>query len=113
MIDSQVLKRLDFPAYCVKVLENGLVVISGGGGTSKTGVGNSIELGIIDYSNISLFNENNLLNTNALVNNSIAQFQSIYTFEPNDAVMKFISFSLDRLQSTTIKGITNKKYLFI
>ena len=84
MAESQVLKRLDFPAYCVKVLDNGLVAISGGGGTSKTGVANSIELGLVDYAPISSETGRH------------AQFQSVHTFEPNDAIMKFISFTVDR-----------------
>jgi len=86
MADSQVLKRLDFPAYCVRVLDNGLVAIAGGGGTSKTGVGNSIELGLVNYSTVDLANSDN----------NRAQFQSIHTFEPHDAIMKFISFAVDR-----------------
>lgn len=91
MTESQVLKRLDFPAYCVRVLDNGLVAIAGGGGTSKTGVGNSIELGLIDYSSAQ--------------SQCHAQFQSIHTFEPQDAIMKFISFSVDK---STIKPINGK-----
>lgn len=85
MTESQVLKRLDFPAYCIRVLDNGLVAIAGGGGTSKTGVGNSIELGLVDYSSFQ--------------NHCHAQFQSIHTFEPQDAIMKFISFSVDKTGS--------------
>ncbi len=83
MTESQVLKRLDFPAYCVRVLDNGLVAIAGGGGTSKTGVGNSIELGLVNY-----------VTPDAAKNH--AQFESIHTFEPRDAVMKFTSFTVDR-----------------
>ncbi len=83
MTESQVLKRLDFPAYCVRVLDNGLVAISGGGGTSKTGVGNSIELGLVNYAAVASAKNH-------------AQFESIHTFEPQDAVMKFTSFSIDR-----------------
>lgn len=88
MAESQVLKRLDFPAYCVQVLDNGLVAIAGGGGTSKTGVGNSIELGHVNYTTVELASQSGP--------NSHAQFQSIHTYEPQDAVMKFISFSVDR-----------------
>lgn len=88
MAESQVLKRLDFPAYCVQVLDNGLVAIAGGGGTSKTGVGNSIELGHVNYTTVELASQSGP--------NSHAQFQSIHTFEPQDAVMKFISFTVDR-----------------
>lgn len=84
MAESQVLKRLDFPAYCVRVLDNGLVAIAGGGGTSKTGVGNSIELGHVE------------LASKISGSNNHAQFQSIHTFEPQDAVMKFTSFAVDR-----------------
>lgn len=87
MAESQVLKRLDFPAYCVRVLDNGLVAIAGGGGTSKTGVGNSIELGLVNYSTVDL--------TNKGANNH-AQFESIHTYEPQDAIMKFINFTVDR-----------------
>lgn len=82
MTDSQVLKRLDSPAYCVRVLDNNLIAVSGGGGTAKTGVGNSIELGIVDYETAS--------------SSRAAQFQTIHKYEPNDAVMKFITFSHDR-----------------
>jgi len=84
MTDSQVLKLLEFPAYCVRVLDNGLIAIAGGGGTSKTGVSNCIELGIIDYSNNDL---------------NRAQFHSIHKFEPSDAIMKFTSFNYDRSYS--------------
>ncbi len=75
MEDSQVLKKLNYPAYCVKVLDNGLVALSGGGGTAKTGVENWLELGKIDYD--SEFN---------------AKFSTIYNFSTTDAIMKFISF---------------------
>lgn len=92
MAESQVLKRLDFPAYCVRVLDNGLVAIAGGGGTSKTGVGNSIELGTVNYLTVKHADSNNY-----------AQFQSIHTFEPQDAIMKFISFTVDRSLPTTTK----------
>ncbi len=112
MIDSQVLKRLDFPAYCVKVLDNGLVVISGGGGTSKTGVGNSIELGMLDYSNAA-FAATLPTTADQLTPSKCALFQSIYTFEPNDAVMKFISFTLDRYASNAAKPQLNGKWFFI
>jgi hypothetical protein len=78
MDDSQVLKKLNFPAYCVKVLDNGLIALSGGGGTAKTGVENWLELGKIDYD--SGFN---------------AKFSTICNFSTNDAVMKFISFQHD------------------
>lgn len=104
MTESQVLKRLEFPAYCVRVLDNGLIAISGGGGTAKTGVGNCIELGIIDYSNE--FNDE--------ITNNKPQFNSIHKFEPNDAIMKFISFSYDRSLTLnkpnrkTKNGLTDK-----
>ncbi len=88
MAESQVLKRLDFPAYCVQVLDNGLVAIAGGGGTSKTGVGNSIELGHVNYTTVELASKSGP--------NSHAQFQSIHTYEPQDAIMKFISFAVDK-----------------
>lgn len=98
MADSQVLKRLDFPAYCVRVLDNGLVAIAGGGGTSKTGVGNSIELGLVNYSTVDLANSEN----------NRAQFQSIHTFEPHDAIMKFISFAVDRSNDLN-NGLNSQK----
>ena len=93
---SQVLKKLDFPAYCIKHLENGLVAIAGGGGTSKTGVGNSIELGIIEYdaTNSSNISSNNKAKQHD--DDGIARFKSIHTFVPNDAIMKFVSFSCER-----------------
>ncbi len=94
MTDNQVLKRLEFPAYCVRVLDNGLIAVAGGGGTAKTGVGNCIELGIIDYS--SSMNENTNTTNSLVYNFNHAQFQSIHKFEPNDAIMKFISFTYDR-----------------
>jgi hypothetical protein len=75
MVDSQVLKKLTFPAYCVKVLDNGLVAISGGGGTAKTGVENWLEIGKIRYD--SQFN---------------ATFITIHDFATSDAVMKFTTF---------------------
>ena len=83
MEDSQVLKKLNFPAYCVKVLDNGLIALSGGGGTAKTGVENWLELGKIDYD--SEFN---------------AKFSTICNFSTNDAVMKFISFQHDPTSSS-------------
>jgi hypothetical protein len=76
-MESQVLKRLDYPAYCVRMLENGLIAISGGGGTAKTGVSNCIELGLADYSA------------------DISSFQTMHIYEPSDAVMKFASFSCE------------------
>lgn len=94
MTDSQVLKRLEFPAYCVRVLDNGLIAVAGGGGTAKTGVGNCIELGIIDYSNS--MNENTNTSNPLVYNFNHAQFHSIHKFEPNDAIMKFTSFTYDR-----------------
>lgn len=95
MTDSQVLKRLDWPPYCVRILDNNLVAVSGGGGTSKTGVGNCIELGIVDYatSDASI----SLPSTAALATSfNRAQFHTIHKYEPNDAIMKFISFTHDR-----------------
>ena len=76
MTDSQVLKRLEFPAYCVRVLDNGLIAVAGGGGTAKTGVGNCIELGIIDYSNS--MNENTNTSNPLVYNFNHAQFHSIH-----------------------------------
>lgn len=96
--DSQVLKRLDFPAYCIKLLDNGLVAIAGGGGTSKTGVGNSIELGLLDYEH------DNSCNVDGL-----AKFQSIHTFVPNDAIMKFVGFTCERQSSLMLKNNSSKQ----
>lgn len=99
---SQVLKRLDFPAYCVKLLDNGLIAIAGGGGTSKTGVGNSIELGLIEYDYDPKSNK-----TEANGNeNGLAKFKSIHTFVPNDAIMKFVSFSSERHNTITTNNKT-------
>lgn len=81
MTESQVLRRLDYPAYCIKLLDNGLVALAGGGGTAKTGVGNSIELGFVSYSN------------------NLAQFKEIHRFQSEDAIMKFVSFTLERSHS--------------
>lgn len=78
MSDSQVLRRLDYPAYCIKLLENGLVAMAGGGGTAKTGVGNSLELGFISYKN------------------NLAEFKQIHQFQSDDAIMKFVPFYLER-----------------
>ncbi|CAF0706670.1 unnamed protein product [Brachionus calyciflorus] len=78
MTESQVLRRLDYPAYCIKLLDNGLVALAGGGGTAKTGVGNSIELGFLTYSN------------------NTAEFKQIHQFNSEDAIMKFVSFTQER-----------------
>lgn len=78
MADSQVLRRLDYPAYCIKLLDNGLVAMAGGGGTAKTGVGNSLELGFISYKN------------------NLAEFKQIHQFQSEDAIMKFVPFYLER-----------------
>jgi hypothetical protein len=96
---SQVLKRLDFPAYCVKLLENGLIAIAGGGGTSKTGVGNSIELGLIEYDY-----DPKSKNTETADGTGSARFKSIHTFVPNDAIMKFVSFTSERHNTITNSG---------
>jgi hypothetical protein len=95
---SQVLKRLDFPAYCVKLLDNGLIAIAGGGGTSKTGVGNSIELGLIEYDYDPKSNDTETSGTGS------ARFKSIHTFVPNDAIMKFVSFTNERHTAITTTG---------
>jgi hypothetical protein len=92
MLQSQVLRKLDFPAYCIKVLDNGILVITGGGGTSKTGVGNSIELGFIEYSPMKFTGEYK------------AYFKLIHKFETCDAIMKFVTFNL----SFNEKRIPNK-----
>lgn len=79
--ESQVLKRLDYPAYCIKLLDNGLVAIAGGGGTSKTGVRNSLEIGHINYfhsSPSSAFR---------------AEYNQIAEIGTEDAIMKFVSFT--------------------
>ncbi len=89
MVDSQVLTHLNFPAYCVKVLDNGLVVIAGGGGTAKTGVENLLQIGKIRYD--SQFN---------------ATFITIHKFSTNDAIMKFITFKYDYNQNTSNKNST-------
>jgi hypothetical protein len=91
---SQVLKKLDFPAYCIKLLDNGLIAIAGGGGTSKTGVGNSIELGLIDYQYSE--SESKASVDASLSGGGIARFKSIHTFVPNDAIMKFVGFTSER-----------------
>ena len=83
MVDSQVLRRLDFPAYCVKLLDNGLLAIAGGGGTAKTGVGNSIELGFLEYSGEQASGAYS------------ASFKLIHKFETHDAIMKFVSFTCE------------------
>lgn len=80
--DSQVLKRLDFPAYCIRLLDNGLVAIAGGGGTSKTGVTNWIEIGHINYTNTD--DPNEPFHT---------EFKLVATLETTDAIMKFVCFS--------------------
>jgi hypothetical protein len=79
MSESLVLRKLDFPAYCIKLLDNGLIAISGGGGTSKTGVGNSIELGFIEISQKN--------------NENYAIFNLIHKCETSDAIMKFVTFN--------------------
>lgn len=86
MLDSQVLKRLDFPAYCIKLLENGLVAIAGGGGTAKTGVTNWIEIGHVSYTTTSSpsVDPQNSFNT---------EFRLIAKLETVDAIMKFVCFS--------------------
>ena len=81
--ESQVLKRLDFPAYCVRVLENGLVAVAGGGGQAKTGVANCVELGTIE-----------------IEPGEKCRFNSLHKFEPNDAIMKFASFSFKRTSTS-------------
>jgi hypothetical protein len=91
MAESQVLKRLDSPAYCIRVLDNGLVAIAGGGGKAKTGVGNLIELGLIDY---HYENKSSSISNN----DGQARFKTIHTFEPDDAIMKFVSFTLESNQ---------------
>ena len=101
MAESQVLKRLEFPAYCIRVLDNGLVAIAGGGGTSKTGVGNLIEIGIIDYK------IQNAVNNNSNERDGIAQFKSISKFEPEDAIMKFVSFTNGRQNSSASNKTSN------
>ena len=92
MEDSQVLKKLNFPAYCVKVLDNGLIALSGGGGTAKTGVENWLELGKIDYD--SEFN---------------AKFTTICNFPTSDAVMKFISFQYDTTTSSSQSSLSSSQ----
>ena len=94
MSESQVLKRLDSPAYCIKVLDNGLVAIAGGGGKAKTGVGNLIEVGLIDY---QLENGRSSIKAES---EGHAKFKLINTFEPEDAIMKFVSFSFERDQES-------------
>jgi hypothetical protein len=91
MVDSQVLKKLTFPAYCVRVLDNGLVVISGGGGTAKTGVENWLEIGKIRYD--AQFN---------------ATFITIHNFATSDAVMKFTSFKYNANQNADADMKTNQ-----
>ena len=107
--ESQVLKRLDFPAYCIRMLENGLVALSGGGGTAKTGVANSIELGLVDY-DLNDYSGRPATSKDAssspilerLLSNGFqkgplkAHFETVHAYQPADAIMKFISFSIDR-----------------
>lgn len=93
MSDSLVLKRLDFPAYCVKLLDNGLVAIAGGGGTSKTGVTNWIEIGHVTYTNTSDFSNNNSKHQN----NFNTEFRLVAKLETVDAIMKFVCFSSPHL----------------
>lgn len=38
------LARLDFPPYCMKVISERHILIAGGGGSSKTGVPNCIDI---------------------------------------------------------------------
>ena len=83
MSEGQILKRLEFPAYCVRVLENGLVAIAGGGGVAKTGVANCIEIGTIDFDP-------------SLDPTQRCRFNSLHIFEPNDAIMKFSTFKFER-----------------
>lgn len=92
MSDSQVLRRLDYPAYCIKLLENGLVAMAGGGGTAKTGVGNSLELGFISYKN------------------NLAEFKQIHQFQSEDAIMKFVPFYLER-QNIKFESKINDIYI--
>lgn len=89
MANSQVLRRLDYPAYCIKLLDNGLVALAGGGGTAKTGVGNSLELGFVSYVN------------------QLAEFKQIHAFQCEDAIMKFVSFTLERPHSKSETKITD------
>lgn len=94
MADSQVLKRLDFPAYCIKLLDNGLIAIAGGGGTSKTGVTNWIEIGHINYNN-------NTTTNNLNASKFSTEFKLIAKLETDDAIMKFVCFSLDKSNHST------------
>lgn len=96
MADSQVLNRLDFPAYCIKLLDNGLVALTGGGGMAKTGVGNSIVLGFINYSP-----------------NHQAEFKQIHKFDSEDAIMKFVSFTCEHLHTNHSKTKSNLNDLYI
>lgn len=102
-MEGQVLRRFDFPAYCIKVLDNSLVAISGGGGTSKVGVPNSIELGIIDYDATTTTATTGGKKPSSAADfaklfesNTTPHFDSLHSFETGDAIMKFISFTTER-----------------
>lgn len=96
-LNQQVVRRLDFPAYCIRVLDNGLLAITGGGGTSKTGVGNSIELGFLDLAHHASSNSSS--GGNGASGAFEAQFKLMHKFETNDAIMKFVSFTFESKQS--------------
>jgi hypothetical protein len=96
-MESQVLRRLDFPAYCIRLLDNGLLAITGGGGTSKTGVGNSIELGFLDYSN------------KPTTGTYEAEFRLLHKFETNDAIMKFVTFKFHKNNNHNSKKSLNEE----
>jgi hypothetical protein len=101
---SQVLKRLNYPAYCIKLLGNNLIALAGGGGTSNTGVGNSIEIGVVDYKT-DLSKE---VKSHEVLSGE-ATLSTVSTYEPNDAIMKFISFSVERRQNSNAKRVTDPK----
>jgi hypothetical protein len=97
-----VLKRLDFPAYCIKLLDNGLIAIAGGGGTSKTGVTNWIEIGHIN------FNETTSSSSSSSASPPFqTEFKLIAKLETNDAIMKFVCFSLDKSPAKSLSGDDN------
>lgn len=77
---SHFLEEMSFPPYCIQPLKSwGMIAVGGGGGTSKTGVANAVDLKWI-YLNQSSDPENNK-----------CSIQNVNSFLQHDSVMRMVS----------------------
>jgi hypothetical protein len=77
---SHFLQEMAYPPYCIQPLKSwGMIAVGGGGGTSKTGVSNAVDLKWV------------YLNQSSDPGNNKCSIQNVNSFSQHDSVMRMVS----------------------